>query len=61
MEASACKHCSKTRDLIKCEMCPTSYCIPCDNTQNKLKWVEITEERDMYLCPKCSKRVLEPH
>lgn len=57
METPSCRHCSNTRNLVSCEQCPTRYCRTCDDKLDKLKWVEVSEDKDVYLCSKCSKKV----
>jgi hypothetical protein len=51
-----CHNCNNTRDIICCERCSKSYCVSCDNKQDKLKWVEVSEDTDEYLCSKCAKK-----
>ena len=57
MEPLSCRQCSKTNNLVSCEQCPTCYCRACDDKLDKLRWIEISDDKDVYLCTKCSKKI----
>jgi hypothetical protein len=53
-----CKLCKKDmKKYVECgRCCKTRYCFGCDNTSDKMRWVETEAGREEYVCDKCIKK-----
>lgn len=52
-----CHKCHTGKNLIICELCmKMCICQMCDYSSDLLRWFEISEEEDIYICQRCVKR-----
>ena len=54
------KFCQKCKKLLppyddhRCARCSYSLCRSCDDNSDILRWVELSEDKDEYICYKCA-------